>query len=61
MIRVKKTTFRTTKADLDWLFFCNRESARVWNDCLSHAKEYHKQNGRWIDRKERGPVCKTNA
>jgi len=52
MIRVKKTTFRTTKTDLDRLFACNHESARVWNDCLSHAKEYHKQKGRWIDRKK---------
>ena len=52
MIRVKKTTFRTAKTDLDRLFACNRESARVWNDCLSHAKEYHKQKGKWIDRKE---------
>ena len=41
MIRVKKTTFRTSKTDLDRLFACNRESARVWNDCLSYAKDYH--------------------
>ncbi|MFZ5641172.1 MAG: RNA-guided endonuclease TnpB family protein, partial [Bacillota bacterium] len=52
MIRVIKTPFRTSKTDLDRLFACNRESARVWNDCLSHAKEHHKQTGKWIDKKE---------
>ncbi|MDA8213064.1 MAG: transposase [Clostridia bacterium] len=48
MIRVIKTTFQTSKIDLDRLFACNRESARVWNDCLIHAKEHHKQTGKWI-------------
>ncbi|TLM98803.1 IS200/IS605 family element transposase accessory protein TnpB, partial [bacterium] len=52
MIRVIKTPFRTSKTDLDRLFACNRESARVWNDCLNHAKEHHKQTGKWIDKKE---------
>ncbi|MDA8210737.1 MAG: transposase [Clostridia bacterium] len=48
MYCVIKTSFRTSKTDLDRLFACNRESARVWNDCLSHAKEHHKQTGKWI-------------
>ncbi|MDF9408783.1 MAG: putative transposase DNA-binding domain protein [Pelotomaculum sp. PtaB.Bin013] len=50
MIRVLKTTFRTSKHELDRLFACNRESARAWNDCLSYAKEYHKTNGKWISK-----------
>ena len=52
MIRVVKTTFQTSKHELDRLFACNRESAKVWNDCLAHAREYHKTNGKWIGKRE---------
>jgi hypothetical protein len=34
MLRGQKLFFRASKADLDRLYACNRESARVWNECL---------------------------
>ncbi len=52
MIRTLKTTFRTTKKDLNRLFACNRNSAQVWNDCLKYAKEHHLETGRWINKCE---------
>ncbi|MFZ3170665.1 MAG: transposase [Carboxydocellales bacterium] len=52
MMRVIKSTFRTSKTDLERLFACNRESANVWNDCLAYAKDCHKQTGKWISKKE---------
>lgn len=52
MIRVVKTTFRTSKYELDRLFACNRESAKAWNDCLAHARAHHKTNGKWINKTE---------
>ena len=52
MIRVHKTTFCTSKADLDRLFACNRVSAGVWNDCLEIARAYHQQHGKWIGKSD---------
>jgi len=52
MIRVLKTTFRTSKHEMDRLFACNRESAKAWNDCLNYAREYHKTNGKWIGKSD---------
>jgi len=52
VIRALKTTFRTTKKDLERLFACNCNSAQVWNDCLKHAKEHHLQTGSWINKCE---------
>lgn len=52
MIRTIKTTFHTSKTDLDRLFACNRESARAWNDCLSHAREHYQNTGKWISQSE---------
>ncbi|KJS15445.1 MAG: transposase [Peptococcaceae bacterium BRH_c4b] len=34
------------------LFAYNRESAKAWNDCLAYAREYHKSNGKWIDKSD---------
>jgi putative transposase len=49
MIRCVKTAFRTSKADLDQLFACNRISAEIWNLCLLIAKNYSLQHdGKWI-------------
>ncbi|WP_211241903.1 hypothetical protein [Ectobacillus panaciterrae] len=51
MIRAKRVYFQTSKTNLQRLFACNRESAKVWNDCLRHAKAYHLQhNGKWINK-----------
>ncbi|MCO1603907.1 RNA-guided endonuclease InsQ/TnpB family protein [Desulfosporosinus nitroreducens] len=50
IIRVLKTTFHTTKDNIERLFACNRTSAHVWNDCLGLAKEHFQKNGNWIDR-----------
>ena len=52
MLRGQKVFFRTSKADLDRLYACNRESARVWNECLRLAKEYFLQHGCWITKSE---------
>ncbi|WP_291352299.1 hypothetical protein [Desulfosporosinus sp.] len=50
IIRVLKTTFHTTKDNIERLFACNRTSAHVWNDSLEFAKEHFQKTGRWIDR-----------
>ncbi|OXS55001.1 transposase [Cohnella sp. CIP 111063] len=53
MIRCVKAAFRTSKADLDRLFACNRVSAEIWNQYLSIAKNYSLQhNGSWIGKTE---------
>lgn len=53
MIRCVKTAFRTSKADLDRLFACNRISAEIWNQCLSIAKNYSLlHDGKWIGKTE---------
>ncbi|BAU29810.1 putative transposase [Aneurinibacillus soli] len=53
MIRTMKTRFYASKHNLDRLFACNRESANVWNECISLAKTYAMQNnGRWIGKTE---------
>lgn len=48
LIRVHKTTFRSSKADLDRLYACNRISAQVWNDCLDITKTLFLEHGQWI-------------
>jgi putative transposase len=48
----QKVFFRASKADLDRLYACNRESARVWNECLRLAKEHFLQHGCWITKSE---------
>ena len=52
MLRGQKVAFRASKADLERLRACNRESARVWNECLRLAKEHFLQHGRWISKSE---------
>ncbi len=45
MIRAKRVYFQALKSDIDRLFACNRESARVWNACLQLAKSYYQEHG----------------
>jgi putative transposase len=52
MLRGQKVFFRASKADLERLYACNRESALVWNECLRLAKEHFLQYGRWITKSE---------
>jgi putative transposase len=52
MHRGQKVAFWASKADLERLLACNRESARVWNECLRLAKEHFLQHGCWITRSE---------
>jgi putative transposase len=52
MLRGQKVFFRASKADLDRLYACNRESARVWNECLRLAIEHSLQHGGWITKSE---------
>lgn len=52
MLRGQKVFFRASKADLDRLYACNREPARVWNECLRLAKEHFLQHGCWITKSE---------
>ena len=46
ILRCVKTDFRTSQENIDRLYECNRESAKVWNRCLESAKE----NGKWINK-----------
>lgn len=53
MIRCLKTTFKTSKTNLNRLYECNRISAQIWNDCLDIAKQYSlANNGKWINKTE---------
>lgn len=53
MIRCHKTTFKTSKKNLDRLFECNRISGAIWNQCLDVAKAYSlANNGKWINKTE---------
>ncbi|WP_027410565.1 RNA-guided endonuclease InsQ/TnpB family protein [Anoxybacteroides tepidamans] len=52
MLRGQKVAFRASKKDLERLVACNRESARVWNECLRLSKEYFLQYGRRISKSE---------
>jgi putative transposase len=50
MLRAYKTRFRASSETMDSLYDCQRESARVWNTVLDHAREYHQDNGSWISK-----------
>jgi putative transposase len=52
MIRAKKVYFHASKAEQDRLFACNRESARVWNECLQLAKNFYLEHKKWISKSE---------
>jgi hypothetical protein len=60
MLRGQKVFFRASKADLDRLYACNREFARVWNECHRLAKEHFLQHGRWITKSELQKQTKRN-
>lgn len=42
---------KTSKSNLDYLFSCNKESAKVWNECVRLSKESWKSNKISVDRK----------
>ncbi|WP_144935113.1 RNA-guided endonuclease TnpB family protein [Paenibacillus sp. 32O-W] len=48
MIRAQIVRFHASKRDIERLYACNRESARVWNMCLQLAKNYHSEHRKWI-------------
>ncbi|WP_037465197.1 RNA-guided endonuclease InsQ/TnpB family protein [Shimazuella kribbensis] len=50
--------FTTSKSDRDRLFACNRESALVWNHCLSLSRQHYVDNGKWITKSELQKVTK---
>ena len=52
MNRVLKTTFKTSRIDLNRLFECNRVSAEIWNTSLELAKNHHLETGEWITKSE---------
>ena len=52
MFRSQKVAFRASKGNLERLLACNRESARIWNECLRLAKDYFLQHGRRISKSE---------
>jgi putative transposase len=52
MFRGQKVFFRASKADLDRLYACNRESARVWNEYLRLAIEHSLKHGGFITKSE---------
>ena len=49
MIRTLKTSFRSSKTNINRLYQCNSESATVWNDCLKYSKDHHLETGKWIN------------
>jgi putative transposase len=40
----------SSKEDIDYLFECNQESARVWNECVRLSGELWKSEERYVDR-----------
>jgi putative transposase len=60
ILKCKKIKFRASKSDINSLFDCNRESAKVWNDCLVHARNYRKENGKIINRTQLQQATKRN-
>jgi hypothetical protein len=50
MLRAKKVYFRASPSDIDRLFACNRESARVWNHCLKLSRQYYHDHHKWISK-----------
>ena len=41
---------KSNKEDIDYLFSCNKESARVWNECVILSKELWKTQQEYSDR-----------
>ena len=52
VIKVCKVDFRASKETIGRLFECNRLSAQIWNDTLVLARDYHKENGKWINKSQ---------
>ncbi|WP_373233466.1 transposase, partial [Cohnella sp.] len=52
MIRARIVHIQASKRNIDRLFACNRESARVWNDCLQISKDYYAEQKKWISQSE---------
>jgi putative transposase len=42
---------KTTKENINYLYQCNKESARVWNECIRLDKELWKDEQKHIERK----------
>ena len=60
MLKCRKIKFKTSKSNINRLFDCNHESAKVWNDCLVHARNYSKENGKSINRTQLQKATKQN-
>jgi putative transposase len=58
VIKACKAEFRASKETIERLFKCNRISGQIWNDTLVLAKEYYKEHGQWIDKKQLHPATK---
>ncbi|WP_214627203.1 RNA-guided endonuclease InsQ/TnpB family protein [Paenibacillus agaridevorans] len=52
MIRAQIVHFQASNRNMDRLFACNRESARVWNECLQLSKDHYTAHEKWITRSE---------
>jgi putative transposase len=57
MLCGQKVPFQASNADWDRLYACNRESARIRNECLRLAKERFLQHGCWMTKSKR-TVCR---
>lgn len=54
MSKIYKTyiiPIKESKKTIDYLYQCNRESARVWNECVRISKELWKNENKYSDRK----------
>lgn len=47
----KIISIKTSKQKLDYLYKCNKESARVWNECVRLSKELWKSEQKYVDQK----------
>jgi putative transposase len=52
LIRAQIVSFQASKPNMDRLFACNRESARVWNECLERSKDHYTKHQKWITQSE---------
>lgn len=52
MTKIYKTItvpIKCNKEDLDYLYQCNRESARIWNECVRLGKEAYEKDKTFLD------------
>jgi putative transposase len=49
---------KCSKKDLNYLYFCNRQSAEVWNKCVEEDKIFYKETGKFIQQSDLQRIMK---